>query len=206
MKQPNHKDAKDLIRNLLLPFYLVERDMLVPIQPPGKRRSENDAEHSWSVAVLACSLAEHIDSTLDVGLVAQFALIHDLVEVYAGDTSVWANDSLLESKESSEALALKRLQDTFSHFPWLISTVIKYEKQDTNEALFVRAIDKYIAICVRFMDDGEYFRKSKITKQIFDKNMTVHREKAHGHKGVAKYYEKIRDEYEAHPEHFYSEK
>lgn len=206
MKQPNHRDAKDLIHNLLLPFYLVERDMLVPIQSPGRRRNENDAEHSWSVAVLACSLAQHIDSNLDVGLVAQFALVHDLVELYAGDTSVWASDILLKSKESSEAVALKRLKGDFKNFPWLISTVEKYEKQDSNEALFVRAIDKYIALCVRFMDDGEYFIRSKITKKIFDKNMTVHREKAHGHKGAAKYYEKIREEYEAHPEHFYSEK
>jgi 5'-deoxynucleotidase YfbR-like HD superfamily hydrolase len=196
MEKPSHE--------IILPFYEVGRDMLLPTQPEGRRRNEKDAEHSWSVGILACALAQHVDPTLDVGLVSQFASIHDLVEVYADDTSVWAADEALDFKESKEADALQKIKDRFSHFPWLVTTIEAYERQDTNEALFVRAIDKYIALCIRFMDGGEFFRSNGITKEIFDKNLEAHRKKAHGHTGVAEYYEKIRSIYDQHSEHFYA--
>lgn len=202
MKKPTHDDATELISKVLLPFYSIERDMLVPT-PEKRTRSENDAEHSWSVAMLACSLARHIDPTLDVGLVSQFAIFHDLVEIYASDTSVWASDQALNAKEQNEQAALIKLKANYKHFPWLVDTVEAYEKQDTNEALYVRAIDKYIALVVRFLDGGEFFHSQGITKAMFDKKLAIHRKKAHGHPGVAEYYEKLRAEYETHPEHFY---
>jgi putative hydrolase of HD superfamily len=203
MKKPTHDEAKDLIRDIILPFYAIERDMLVPAQSQGRRRNENDAEHSWSVAILACALAPHIDSKLDLGLISQFGIVHDLVEVYAMDTSVWADDPLLALKEDNEAKALRKMKSKFSHFPWLIQTIETYERQDTGEALYVRAIDKYIALVIRFMDGGEFYRSQGITKEIFERNLTTHRAKAHRHPGVAEYYEKIRTEYDEHPEHFY---
>ncbi len=203
MEKSTHEQAKDLISEVILPFYGIERDMLLPNQPEGHRRNENDAEHSWSVAVLACSLAPHIDASLDIGLVSQFSIVHDLVEVYASDTSVWADDEVLESKEQNEAEALEKLKLRFANFPWLIDTVDCYERQDTNEALYVRAIDKYISLMIRFFDGGEYYRSRGITKEIFDRNLAIHRKKAHGHPGVAEYYEKIRSEYDEHPEHFH---
>lgn len=198
-----HGEARELIGEIILPFYEIERDMLVPTQPEGRRRKENDAEHSWSVAILACSLAPHIDSSLDTGLVSQFATVHDLVELYAGDTSVWADDEDLDSKQMHEEKALEEIISRFGNFPWLVENVAAYERQDTNEALYVRAIDKYIALVIRFMDGGEFYRSHGITKEIFEKKLEPQRIKAHGHPGVAEYYEKIRTEYDEHPEHFH---
>jgi 5'-deoxynucleotidase YfbR-like HD superfamily hydrolase len=202
MPKPTHDEVKQLISDIILPFYAIQRDMLVAAAAAGQSRNENDAEHSWSVALLACSLAPHIDATLDIGLVSQFALVHDLVEVYADDTSVWADNDALDTKDNKEAQALARIQRDFSHFPWLIKTIKVYEKQDCNEALYVRSMDKYIAVCLRFMDGGEFFKKQGITKEIFDAKMAIHRQKAHGHAGAAAYYEESRKEYELHPEHF----
>src|SRR3989344_7587073 len=144
MEKPTHHEVKELLSELIIPFYEVERDMLIPTQPVGERRNENDAEHSWSVAVLACCLAPHIDPNLDIGLVSQFAILHDLVEVYADDVSVWADKASLSLKEENEMEALKTIQKQFVHFPWLVETLESYERQDTSEALYVRAIDKYI--------------------------------------------------------------
>ncbi|MCA9333865.1 HD domain-containing protein [Candidatus Saccharibacteria bacterium] len=202
MEKPTHEQVQGLIGEVVIPFYMVERDMLLPNMPEGRRRNENDAEHSWSVAMLACTLAPHIDEKLDVGLVAQFAIVHDLVEVFANDTSVWADSTALDSKENNEAKALEQLKQNFGHFPWLTETVEAYEAQESDEARYVRAIDKYIALCIRFMDGGEFYREKGITKHKFDKNLATHRVKAHGHKGVAEYYEAIRTLYEQHPEHF----
>jgi len=203
MEKPTHGEVKELISEVILPFYGVERDMLVPTQPEGYRRNENDAEHSWSVTILACSLAGHIDPTLDVGLVSQFGSVHDLVEVYAIDTSTWADDDALAAKPRIEAEALAKIKSRWANFPWLVATVEAYERLDTKEALYVRAIDKYIASTIRFMDGGEFYRSHGITREIFERNLAIHRQKAHGHPGVAYYYEQIRAEYDQHPEHFY---
>ena len=202
MLKPTHDEVMDLICDLILPFYGIDRDMLVPDKPKGERREENDAEHSWSVAFLACTLAPHIDKSLDIGLVSQYAVIHDLVEVYAGDTSVWAHDSELQTKESREQKALDELCEKNKHLPWVVNTVRNYEEQKDNESRYVRAIDKYIAMCMRFMDGGEYFHKSGTTKAVFDKKLSVHRMKAASHTGVLEYYEEIRSVYDQHPEHF----
>lgn len=196
----SHDRAQILLDELVLPFYAVERDMLVP---PDNARDENDAEHSWSLAVVACSLAEHIDPTLDVGLVAQFSLVHDLTEIGAGDTSVWAEDYELADKDERETKALETFRVRFANFPWLVEMLDAYERLDTNEARYVKAMDKYIALCMRIRDGGEFFHIKHITKKIFERKLITHRQKAHFHPGVAEYYEKLRAEYEQHPEFFY---
>lgn len=76
MSQPDFSDIQQLVRQLVLPFYTLERDLPLPIQ---NHRNENDAEHSWSLALLACSLAPEIDPQLDVGKICQYAVVHDLV-------------------------------------------------------------------------------------------------------------------------------
>src|SRR5438105_2221565 len=106
MPKPSHSQIAQLLRDLIVPFHLIFRDSNIPI---GKQRPENDAEHSWSLAVLACSLAPEIDSTLDTGKVCQFAVAHDLLEVYAGDTSVFAGSKHCATKAIREEKALQRL-------------------------------------------------------------------------------------------------
>lgn len=200
MSTDAHDDAQILLDQLILPFYAIKRDMLIPTK---NFTTENDAEHSWSVAVLACSLVEHIDPNLDTGLVCQYAIIHDLVELYAGDTSVWSDEEALKNKSTREKSSLKMIKKRFSYFTWLISTIEAYELQESNEARYVKAIDKYIALCVRFRDDGLFYKKMKISKPHFDKKLRANRLKAHSHRGVARYYELIREQYDLHPDHFY---
>jgi 5'-deoxynucleotidase YfbR-like HD superfamily hydrolase len=201
MDKRGHEEAQRLIEGVILPFYGVKRDMLIPNED---YRVENDAEHSWSLAIVACSLASRIDPSLDVGLVSQFASVHDLAEVVANDTSVWADEADLESKHKKEEEAIATLRERFaSSFPWLIETLETYERLDTPEARYVRAMDKYIALCIRFKDGGKFYRAQHITKEIFDAKLASHREKAYSHLGVAEYYEHIRADYDNHPEHFY---
>lgn len=176
--------------------------MLLPDSPEDEEREENDAEHSWSLALVACTMAPHIDEKLDVGLVAQFAIVHDLVEIYADDVSVWAHESALAAKEENEAKALRKFKKEFAHFPWLVNTLLRYEAQSTDEARFVKSIDKYLAISLRFMDGGRLFKKRGITKETFSKKIQTPLRKARGHASAAEYYEHVLALYEQHPEHF----
>lgn len=206
MEKPSHEQVKELLGEVVLPFYDVNRDMLIPTQPRGERRFENDAEHSWSLAVIACSLAPHIDPDLDIGLVSQFAIVHDLVEVYADDTSIWADKTALDSKQANEEEALDRIKAKFSHFPWLVETLEKYEQQDTPEALYIRSIDKYVGHTIRLLDEGEaYTTLLHITKEMFEAVTEAQRHKVEGHLGAAEYYGFIIDDWMAHPEYFHQD-
>ncbi|HEY1835677.1 MAG TPA: HD domain-containing protein [Candidatus Saccharimonadales bacterium] len=104
-----------LVSDLLLPFHEIKRQHRLPV---GGRRLENDVEHSWTVSVLACALAPQIDADLEIGKVAQFALVHDLVETFAGDTKHFTtSDSFRTSKKEHEYAALEQIKRDFSAFP-----------------------------------------------------------------------------------------
>ena len=171
--------------------------------PIGERRWENDAEHSWSLAFLACALAPQIDSKLDVGKIAQYATAHDIVEVYADDTSTFAANEELASKDEREEAALRRITKEFNHFPWIAQTIQEYERRDTNEAKFVYALDKYIAVTYDYIDKGKLFKERKMSLDTYNKHLEVHRKKAHHHPEVAKYYEEVRALLDSHPEFFH---
>ncbi len=200
MQNPSHDEIEDLLRLVVLPFYHIKREMPLPV---GERRWENDAEHSWSVAFLACALAPLIDTTLDVGKVAQLAIAHDVVEVFAGDVSVFGTDDELALKSEREALAAEKISKDFGHFPWIVDTLHAYEAKDSDEAKFVYAIDKYITVMYDYIDGGKYLREAKYTQEIYHKTLAPHREKAQSHSEVGKYYDEVRALLDEHPEYFH---
>src|SRR5258708_12728587 len=87
------------IRELALPLYTIDRNSLVPF---SRDRHENDAEHSFSLGLVAICLAPMIDAKLDLGLISQYALIHDLAEIYPGDTSFYAHPTSPPTKAARE--------------------------------------------------------------------------------------------------------
>lgn len=202
MQDPSLEDMEKLMKGLVLPFYLVERDAVVPV---GPRRFENDVEHSWSVAFLACSLAPEIDKELDVGKIAQFAIAHDLVEVFAGDTSPWQSRHTHEPKEEREEKALSLIKERFARFSWVAQTIQEYEARASDEAKFVWAVDKVIILLMRYLDEGRYYAENGITKELFDRRLAAHRKKAHAHPKIGEYYEQLLKTFEEHPEYFFQE-
>jgi putative hydrolase of HD superfamily len=200
MPKPSHSQIEHLLKTLVLPFYHIKRDMPLPV---GERREENDAEHSWSLAMVACSIAHEVDPALDIGKICQFAVVHDLVEVYADDISVFASDEKLISKIEREEKALQRISSEFPHFPWIVQTIKSYERRDTDEAKFVYALDKYIPRVYDLIDEGRLFRERKVTIAQYNKSLELHRKKAQAHPEVAKYYEEVRSLLDAHPEYFH---
>lgn len=200
MLKPSFGEIEELFREIILPFYEIERDISVPIK---KRRLENDAEHSWSLAFMASVLASEIDPTLDVGKVCQFAVVHDLVEVYAGDTSTMRGDH--STKVEREAKALKTISDKFSHFSWITRTIKGYESKKSDEAKFVYAMDKFLNMLIMYADNNLHNLELGLTKTDFDKVITTHREKAYKHPAVIKYYDQLLSWFDAHPELFHPE-
>lgn len=200
--QPNFDDIERVVREIVLPFYQIDR--AIPLRFAG-RSWENDAEHSWSVALVASMLAPHIDPKLDIGKVCQFAIIHDLVELHAGDTNVYGPEEHHETKEEREHEALKKLSKEFEHLPWLTETLAAYEAQDTAEALYVRSIDKYVALIFDYVDGGRYYRDNKLTRERFLKDIQRPRNKAKGHAGAFAYHEEAMERVLARKDFFHKD-
>ncbi len=104
-------------------------------------RFENSAEHSWHVALMALVLEEHARSSLDMLKVAKLLLIHDIVEIDAGDT--WLYDENQDLKLDAETKAANRL---FSLLPEnqkeeYINLWSEFENRSTEEAKFASVID-----------------------------------------------------------------
>ena len=104
-------------------------------------RFENTAEHSWHVTLMALLLEEHANSRLDMLKVTKLLLIHDIVEIDAGDT--WLYDADQTSKLQDETHAAHRL---FSLLPSnqkkeYLDLWLEFENRSTDEAKFAAAID-----------------------------------------------------------------
>lgn len=134
-----------------------------------KSRRENDAEHSWHFAVMAMILHEHANNdSIDLNRVIRIALVHDLVEVYAGDT--FAYD---ENESKTKALREKDAADRlFSLLPGDQGTEIRalweeFEAMETPEALYANAIDRFHPLLHNYMTQGHTWRGGVTSAQVY---------------------------------------
>jgi putative hydrolases of HD superfamily len=106
-------------------------------------RNENDAEHSWHLALMAIVLAEHSNEPIDIFKVIKMVLIHDIVEIDAGDTFIY-DAKKSHSNTDEERLAANRI---FGLLPKeqaneLIAIWEEFEAGETNEAKFAKTMDR----------------------------------------------------------------
>ncbi|SEM90895.1 putative hydrolases of HD superfamily [Ligilactobacillus sp. WC1T17] len=118
-------------------------------------RRENDAEHAWHMAIMAYLLQEYSNEKIDVAKVMLMLLIHDLVEIDAGDTYAYDNDGL-KTQASREKKAEDRL---FSMLPADQGQVLKalfeeFNAEQTPEAKFARVMDNFQPLLLNNSNDG----------------------------------------------------
>lgn len=118
-------------------------------------RRENDAEHSWHLALMVMLLAEHADEPIDVGHAMQLVVVHDLVEVYAGDSPVFDPDAVVGQQEREEAAAERLFallpDDQARHVRALWD---EFEAARTPEARFCKAMDRLEPMLLNWLDRG----------------------------------------------------
>ena len=108
----------------------------------GNGRNENDAEHAWHMAIMAYILREYSNEPVDIAKVMIMCLIHDIVEIDAGDTYAYS-DTELETQKEREDRAKERI---FSLLPEdqkkeMIALFDEFEAYETPEAKFAHAMD-----------------------------------------------------------------
>jgi putative hydrolase of HD superfamily len=138
----------------------------------GSRR-ENTAEHSWHLGIAAMVFAGFATEPVDVGRAVCMALVHDIVEIDAGDTFAYDTSELADSKRAREEQAADRLfgilpGDLCAHFRELWE---EYERGDTPEARYVMAVDRVAPMLLNTAEGGSAWREHGITRsRVIDRN------------------------------------
>ena len=135
----------------------------------GSRR-ENDAEHSWHIATMAFVLAEYADTPVDAGRVAKMLLIHDVVEIDAGDTFIH-DEAGHTDKDAREQAAATRLYgllppDQASEFHDLWR---EFESRESDDARFAHSLDRLQPILHNFATGGGTWKLHKVTAAKVEK-------------------------------------
>lgn len=129
----------------------------------GSRR-ENSAEHSWHLAVMASMLAEHAREPVDVARVLKMLLVHDVVEIDAGDTYAY-DDAGNATREARERVAAERIfgllpTDQAAEFRHLWH---EFEAQRTPESCYANALDRLQPLLLNFHSGGRSWMQHGIT-------------------------------------------
>ncbi len=131
-------------------------------------RCENDAEHSWHLAILAMLLEEYSEQKVDIERVLKIALVHDLIEVYAGDTfaydskgnedkherEIQAADKLFGMLDEAQGAEIRALWDEF-------------EAMETAESRYANAIDRIQPLILNYLTDGHTWKMGVNSAQIY---------------------------------------
>ena len=138
-------------------------------------RPENDAEHSWALCLFVMTLAEHSNTPIDVLRVMKMLLIHDIVEIDAGDTFAYDTSRLADQHER-EAAAATRLfgllpDDQAADFRALWD---EFEARETSDARFAHAIDRCQAMLLNCLSNGVTWSRHQVTvDQIRARNAPI---------------------------------
>jgi putative hydrolase of HD superfamily len=147
--------------------FILELDKLKSVtrkvRPCGLDRYENTAEHSWQITLLAVSLASYTNEPVNIDRVIRMLLVHDIGEIDAGDTIVFAEHGWEEQK-AAERRSVERIfgllpEDTGS---LLLALWQEFEESQTAEALFAHAIDRAMPVLLNLANDGGSWRENGI--------------------------------------------
>ena len=138
-------------------------------------RRENSSEHSWHLAVMAMVLAEHAPGGVDISRVIKMALVHDLVEIDAGDTFCY-DDAGNAGKADRESSAAERI---FSLLPpdqamELRSLWEEFEARQTPEARFAAALDRLMPLLHNYHCQGKTWQEHDVpAAKVLDRNRHI---------------------------------
>ena len=129
----------------------------------GYTRCENDAEHAWHMALMIYLLKEYSKEKFDVAKAMMMAIIHDIVEIDAGDTYAYDTRGL-ETQKERERLAADRI---FGMLPCdqekhLRSLFEEFEAGESAEARFVKAMDNFQPLLLNDLNDGEDWKRHSV--------------------------------------------
>ena len=156
-------------------------------------RHENDAEHSWHLCMLAITLEEYAEEGTDILKCIKMALIHDIVEIYAGDTYLYDEEGNKDKseREMKSAEKIYGLLDESQKNEFL-RLWREFDEGETKEAVFANILDRIQPITLNYLTKGEMWIKNGIRKeQVLNKAWRVFKL---AHPDISEYMMRIIDE------------
>lgn len=159
--------------------FIKEIDKIKFIQRKTKllnsNRHENDAEHSWHLAVMTLVLAEHANTPIDVLKVVKMVLIHDVVEIDAGDTFIYDT----QNNHSNTVNERKAAERIFGLLPQqqadeFIAIWEEFEAGLTNEAKFAKSMDRLEPLLQNTSNNGGTWREFDVDySKVYEKKLAI---------------------------------
>jgi putative hydrolase of HD superfamily len=161
--------------------FIKEIDKIKYIQRQTKlfnsNRQENDAEHSWHLAMMALVLAEHSNAPIDILKILKMVLIHDIVEIDTGDIFIY--DTVKNHTNTEEEL--KSAKRIFGMLPEeqskeFIEIWLEFEEGKTNEAKFAKALDRFEPTLQNDSNNGGTWHEFDVEYQkVYEKTKTINK-------------------------------
>lgn len=169
-----------------------EKNILRQTHLSGHGRRENDAEHAWHMAVMIYLLKEYANEEINLAKAMMMALIHDIVEIDAGDTYAYDDQALKTQKEREE----KAADRIFGLLPEeqraeLRNLFEEFEAFSTPEARFARAMDNLQPLLLNDSNDGGDWRMHQVRRSQIEKR---HAATALGSEAISEYAKGLIDE------------
>ncbi|EGR2176496.1 TPA: HD domain-containing protein [Vibrio parahaemolyticus] len=129
-------------------------------------RLENSGEHSWHVALMAVLMEEHANAPVDICRVMKMLLIHDVVEIDAGDTFVYDTAASKEQAEK-EIKAAERLFGMLStdQGQELLALWQEFEAAQSDDAKYAKALDRLIPMLLNYHNNGQSWKENSVTRE-----------------------------------------
>lgn len=139
-------------------------------------RRENSAEHSWHLCLIAHVFVEYVDEPIDMHRVLRLLLVHDIVEIDAGDTFAFAPQAALDAQPEKELRAAKRLFGLLPEHQGeeLLNLWLEFEQRETPEARYAVAVDRVAPLIMNVANDGGSWRHHSPTRsQVLKRNAFI---------------------------------
>jgi putative hydrolase of HD superfamily len=131
------------------------KGVLRKVRPIGEQRYENNAEHSWQIALFALSLARSLKVSIDASRAVAMLLVHDIGEIDAGDKFVFAQDGW-EERNAAELRAIERIVGLApkATAEFLLNLWKEFNAGETAEARFAKAVDRSMPVLLNLNNGG----------------------------------------------------
>lgn len=167
----NERNDFLLDKNLLKDIeFVVELDKMKTILRQtsiiGDERREDDAQHSWHISIMAMILSEYNDEKIDLLKTIKMLLIHDLVELHAGDTFCYDKEAN-KGKRAREEEAIEEISKKLSGDKGgeIKKIWFEFEDMETDEAIFAAAMDRLQPMLNNYNNNGGTWKKFNVSKE-----------------------------------------
>lgn len=158
--------------------FLIEIDKVKSIYRKSRlfdaSRLENDAEHSWTIAIMAVLLKEYANFEVDIEKVVLMLLLHDIVEIDAGDTFLYSADrenAVIKEEKAAQRIFGLLEADQRERF---LNLWKEFEEKKTNEAKFASVFDRLEPLLQNYLTEGSTWKSNGVTyEMVLNKNKHI---------------------------------